>query len=138
MAKRKAKVYTWLWGCIQFVWREVITHVIIPVFREPEYIGAWLPVETNGIAYPLGEYLKTAAIRVHSHNQPIVVRVHLANVARDAHRHVQFSIRAKFYEFPTMQGLGWKIRVYEGRAWRIRQIRFDAVKADDSRLLGNI
>ena len=90
------------WSIIQFIGRQILSHPVPAIIREPEIAGAGIPVKSHRVSDPPGIYLEVTPVRVHAKDRGIPGISSFADVAGCTHRHIQSAVRAKGDEFPAM------------------------------------
>src|SRR5690606_4470390 len=88
---------------VQFTRWKIIAHPIATVIGEPEIPGLRMPVETHGVAHTMRHDLAIGAIDVHTRDRGEDLILAETDVARRAHRNVEFAIRAEGDEFPAVR-----------------------------------
>src|SRR6266851_5930082 len=117
---------------VQFVWREVIAEPVPPIIGEPEFLGLRVPVKSHGVANPSGKDFEIGTVGFHPRDGRIAFVFALAYVAWCPDWDVEHPIRPKADEFPAMTPVSGKAVVHDDRLWRIVQVAFNIIEAQNA------
>ena len=125
-------------GVVEFAGRHVVAHHVAAMLVKPHFLRFRMPVEADRVADAARESFQPGAVRLHSVNGSVDVRIHLADVAGRTHRHVQQAVRAESDEFPAVMAVARELVADHHRFGRILQAALDIVVAQDAADLGDI
>src|ERR1044072_5448244 len=89
---------------IELVRRLMIPEVVPSIICEPQFMGRWIPIESNRVPHAACNDLILAAILIHACDQGIAVWIRFADIAWSADRHIEFPVGTKGNEFPSVTG----------------------------------
>src|SRR5436190_7416307 len=102
----KAEIQSRLRGMVQRVGRRVVPQQFASVAREPQFPGAWIPVEADRVAQAPGIDLQARSIRIHARDGRVTVGIGFADIARRADGNVELAVGTEGDEFPAVIRIG--------------------------------